>query len=93
MEYINNPKLQSLYKDVKEKYERVFKNVMCLTTEHFFLDQRKQKQLTEFLEVPTINVVPDSQNVRNYNLKLYDEDLKLAISKLKDSIDVYEKLI
>ena len=29
---------------------------MCLTTEHFFLDQNKQKQLTEFLEVPVINV-------------------------------------
>ncbi len=93
MEYINNPKLQSLYKDVKEKYERVFENVMCLTTEHFFLDQRKQKQLTEFLEVPTINVVPNPLNVRNYKVKLSDKDLKLARSKLKDSIDVYEKLI
>ena len=68
MEYINNPKLQSLYKDVKEKYERVFENVMCLTTEHFFLDQNKQKQLTEFLEVPVINVVPSPQNVRNYKV-------------------------
>ena len=93
MEYINNPKLQSLYKDVKEKYERVFENVMCLTTEHFFLDQRKQKQLTEFLEVPTINMVPNPLNVRNYKVKLSDKDLKLARSKLKDSIDVYEKLI
>ena len=66
---------------------------MCLTTEHFFLDQRKQKQLTEFLEVPTINMVPNPLNVRNYKVKLSDKDLKLARSKLKDSIDVYEKLI
>ena len=93
VEYVNNPKLQSLYKDVKEKYERVFKNVMCLTTEHFFLDQKKQKQLTEFLEVPMINVVPRPQNVRNYNVELSDEDLKLARYKLKDSTDVYEKMI
>ena len=93
MEYVNNPKLQSLYKDVKEKYERVFENVMCLTTEHFFLDQKKQKQLTEFLEVPMINVVPRPQNVRNYNVELSDEDLKLARYKLKDSTDVYEKMI
>ena len=93
MEYINNPKLQSLYKDVKEKYERVFENVMCLTTEHFFLDQNRQKQLTEFLEVPVINVVPSPQNVRNYEVQLSDEDLKLARYKLKDSIDFYEKLI
>ncbi len=93
MEYINNPKLQSLYKDVKEKYERVFENVMCLTTEHFFLDQNRQKQLTEFLEVPVINVIPSPQNVRNYKVKLSDEDLKLARYKLKDSIDFYEKLI
>ena len=93
MEYINNPKLQSLYKDVKEKYERVFENVMCLTTEHFFLDQNRQKQLTEFLEVPVLNVVPSPQNVRNYKVKLSDEDLKLARYKLKDSIDFYENLI
>ena len=93
VEYLNNPKLQSLYKDVKEKYERVFENVMCLTTEHFFLDQNRQKQLTEFLEVPVINVIPSSQNVRNYKIKLSDEDLKLARYKLKDSIDFYEKLI
>ena len=93
MEYINNPKLQSLYKDVKEKYERVFKNVLCLTTEHFFIDQNRQKQLTEFLEVPVINVIPSPQNVRNYKVKLSDEDLKLARYKLKDSIDFYEKLI
>ena len=93
MEYVNNPKLQSLYKDVKEKYERVFENVMCLTTEHFFLDQKKQKQLTEFLEVPVIDVFPNSRNVKNYNVELSDEDLKLARYKLKDSTDVYEKLI
>ena len=93
IEYINNPKLQSLYKDVKEKYERVFENVMCLTTEHFFLDQNRQKQLTEFLEVPVLNVVPSPQNVRNYKVKLSDEDLKLARYKLKDSIDFYENLI
>lgn len=93
MEYINNPKLQSLYKDVKEKYERVFKNVLCLTTEHFFIDQNRQKQLTEFLEVPVINVIPSPQNVRNYKVKLSDKDLKLARYKLKDSIDFYEKLI
>ena len=93
MEYVNNPKLQSLYKDVKEKYERVFENVMCLTTEHFFLDQKKQKQLTEFLEVPVVDVLPNPQNVRNYNIELSNEDLKLARYKLKDSIDVYEKLI
>jgi len=93
VEYLNNPKLQSLYKDVKEKYERVFENVMCLTTEHFFLDQKKQNQLTEFLEVPVIDVLPNPQNVRNYNVELSNEDLKLARYKLKDSIDVYEKLI
>ena len=93
MEYVNNSKLQSLYKNVKEKYERVFKNVMCLTTEHFFLDQRKQKQLTEFLECPVINVIPNPQNVRNYKIKLSDEDLKLARYKLKNSIDFYENLI
>tara|TARA_B100000965_G_scaffold406477_1_gene445612 strand:+ start:285 stop:1043 length:759 start_codon:yes stop_codon:yes gene_type:complete len=93
MEYINNLKLQSLYKDVKEKYEKVFENVMCLTTEHFFLDQKRQKQLTEFLEVPMINVFSDPQNVRNFNVELSHEDLKLARSKLKDSIDFYENLI
>ena len=93
MEYVNNPKLQSLYKDVKEKYERVFENVMCLTTEHFFLDQKKQKQLTEFLEVPVIDVFPNSRNVKNYNVELSNEDLKLARYKLKDSTDVYEKMI
>ena len=93
VEYVNNPKFQSLYKDVKEKYERVFENVMCLTTEHFFLDRKKQKKLTEFLEVPVIDILPNPQNVRNYNVQLSDEDLKLARYKLKDSIDVYEKLI
>ena len=66
---------------------------MCLTTEHFFLDQKKQKKLTEFLEVPVIDILPNPQNVRNYNVQLSDEDLKLARYKLKDSIDVYEKLI
>ena len=93
VEYVNNPKLQSLYKDVKEKYERVFKNVMCLTTEHFFLDQKRQKQFVEFLEVPILNKFPNPKNVMNYNVELSDEDLKLARYKLKDSIDFYENLI
>tara|TARA_B100001989_G_scaffold73307_1_gene50094 strand:+ start:252 stop:1001 length:750 start_codon:yes stop_codon:yes gene_type:complete len=93
MDYVNNPKLQSLYKDVKEKYERVFKNVMCLTTEHFFLDHKRQKQFVEFLEVPILNTFSNPENVKNYNVELSDEDLKLARYKLKDSIDFYENLI
>jgi hypothetical protein len=40
-----------------------------------------------------INVVPSPQNVRNYEVQLSDEDLKLARYKLKDSIDFYENLI
>ena len=50
LDYINNPKMQTLYKDVKDKFERVFDNVICLTTEDFFINQQKQDKLKKFLE-------------------------------------------
>ena len=31
-------KLQTLYSDVKNKFEKVFGEVMCLSCEHFFVN-------------------------------------------------------
>lgn len=93
MEYINNPKVQSLYKDVHDKYVRVFGDVMCLTTEHFFVNEDKQNKLAKFLGVPIIWHISKPQNVGNYKVELSHDDLELAKLKLKDSIDFYATLI
>ena len=93
MEYINNPKVQSLYKDVHDKYVRVFGDVMCLTTEHFFVNEDKQNELAKFLGVPIIWHISKPQNVGNYKVELSHDDLELAKLNLKDSIDFYATLI
>jgi len=93
MEYINNPKVQSLYRDVHDKYVRVFGDVMCLTTEHFFVNEDKQNKLAKFLGVPIIWHISKPQNVGNYKVELSHDDLELAKFKLKDSIDFYATLI
>ena len=93
MEYINNPKVHSSYKDVHDKYVRVFGDVMCLTTEHFFINREKQDELAKFLGVPMIWHISKPQNVGNYKVELSHDDLELAKLKLKDSIDFYATLI
>lgn len=93
LEYINNPKLQTLYRDVKEKFERVFDNVICLTTEDFFINQQKQDKLKKFLEVSEIKTLSNPQNVRNYKFELHNNYIELANTKLKDSIDFYTTLL
>lgn len=93
IEYISNPKVQSLYKDVHDKYVRVFGDVMCLTTEHFFVNEDKQNELAKFLGVPIIWHISKPQNVGDYKVELSHDDLELAKLKLKDSIDFYATLI
>tara|TARA_B100000282_G_C31648903_1_gene452073 strand:+ start:208 stop:951 length:744 start_codon:yes stop_codon:yes gene_type:complete len=93
LDYINNPKLQTLYSDVKNKFERVFGNVMCLSCEHFFFDNEKHNELAKFLEVPQINRIYDRMNQQNYEVGLSSEDLEQARYKLKDSLDFYATLI
>ena len=68
MEYINNPKVQSLYKDVHDKYVRVFGDVMCLTTEHFFVNEDKQNELAKFLVVPIIWIFKKQKNLETKNI-------------------------
>ena len=93
LDYVNNPKLQTLYMDVKDKFERVFDNVICLTTEHFFINQQKQDELRKFLEVSEIKALSKPQNVKNFNFELHNNYIELANTKLKDSIDFYTTLL
>ena len=93
LDYVNNPKLQTLYRDVKDKFERVFDNVICLTTEDFFINQQKQDELKKFLEVSEIKALSKPQNVKNFNFELHNNYIELANTKLKDSIDFYTTLL
>ena len=93
LDYLNNPKLQTLYRDVKDKFERVFDNVICLTTEDFFINQQKQDELKKFLEVSEIKALSKPQNVKNFNFELHNNYIELANTKLKDSIDFYTTLL
>ena len=93
LDYVNNPKMQTLYKDVKDKFERVFENVICLTTEHFFINQQKQDELKKFLEVSEIKALSRPQNVANFNFELHNFYIELANTKLKESIDFYTTLL
>ena len=93
LDYVNNPKMQTLYKDVKDKFERVFENVICFTTEHFFINQQKQDELKKFLEVSEIKALSKPQNVANFNFELHNYYIELANTKLKDSIDFYTTLL
>ena len=93
LDYVNNPKMQTLYKDVKDKFERVFENVICLTTEHFFINQQKQDELKKFLEVSEIKALSKPQNVANFNFELHNYYIELANTKLKESIDFYTTLL
>ena len=93
LDYVNNSKLQTLYRDVKDKFERVFDNVICLTTEDFFINQQKQDELKKFLEVSEIKALSKPQNVKNFNFELHNNYIELANTKLKDSIDFYTTLL
>jgi len=93
LDYVNDTKMQTLYKDVKDKFERVFENVICLTTEHFFINQQKQDELKKFLEVSEIKPLSKPQNVGNFNFELQDYHIELANTKLKESIDFYTTLL
>tara|TARA_Y100000004_G_C8823476_1_gene373010 strand:- start:69 stop:827 length:759 start_codon:yes stop_codon:yes gene_type:complete len=66
--------LQNLYPDVRKKFENVFDDVICLSTEKLFSSDDQSKKLCEFLNITNSNV----------NIKTIRENVNNNYSGLKD---------
>lgn len=92
LDCINLPQFQNLYADVKDRFEKVFSNLIFLTTENFFTNQSEHDRLSNFLGVPKIIMSDIYENKTDYDYHITAEDIELARTKLLPSIEIHKQL-
>ena len=73
-QFLEIESLQNLYPDVRKKFENVFDDVICLSTEKLFSSDDQSKKLCEFLNITNSNV----------NIKTIRENVNNNYGGLKD---------
>ena len=107
-EYMNLPQFQNLYVNVKDKFEKIFDNVIFLSTEKFYTNQTEHDRLSDFLGISKLEKSDGSQLKCGYNsitlANLYEnktlygdnvlssEVIEVATEKLLPSTRIYEQL-
>jgi len=84
-------KCDSLYLDIFNKFNNIFDDVICLSTEKFFGNQQEFDKLTNFLEIDRIEMSNEKSNEINYDKFSQDEMSKYQLL-LKSSCDFYANL-
>tara|TARA_B100000508_G_C11446144_1_gene271454 strand:- start:659 stop:1366 length:708 start_codon:yes stop_codon:yes gene_type:complete len=80
-----------IYVDIFNKFNNVFDEVLCLSTEKFFGSQEECDKLTNFLEIDKIEMVNDLFNDLDY-ATLDQNELPTYQGLLKKSCDFYKNL-
>ena len=80
-----------IYVDIFNKFNNVFDDVLCLSTEKFFGSQEECDKLTNFLEIDKIVMVNDLYNDLEYDT-LDQNELPTYQGLLKKSCDFYKNL-
>ena len=80
-----------IYEDIFNKFNNVFDEVLCLSTEKFFGSQEECDKLTNFLEIDKIVMVNDLYNDLEYDT-LDQNELPTYQGLLKKSCDFYKNL-
>ena len=92
LDILNLSQFQNLYSDVKNRFEKVFSNIIFLSTENFFTNQSEHDKLSNFLGVSKITMSDLYENKTDYEYHITAEDIELARAKLSPSIEIHKKL-
>ena len=80
-----------IYVDIFNKFNNVFDEVLCLSTEKFFGSQEECDKLTNFLEIDKIVMTNQFSNICNYDT-LDESELQTYQGLLKKSYDFHKNL-
>ena len=80
-----------IYVDIFDKFNNVFDEVLCLSTEKFFGSQEECDKLTNFLEIDRIVMVNQVSNDYDYN-EFDQNELQKYQGLLKKSCDFHKNL-
>ena len=80
-----------IYVDIFNKFNNVFDEVICLSTEKFFGSQEECDKLTNFLEIDKIVMTNQFSNILNYDT-LDESELQTYQGLLKKSYDFHKNL-
>ena len=80
-----------IYVDIFDKFNNVFDDVLCLSTEKFFGSQEECNKLTDFLEIDRIVMVNKVSNDYDYG-KFNQDELQKYQELLKKSYDFHKNL-
>ena len=80
-----------IYVDIFNKFNNVFDEVLCLSTEKFFGSQEECDKLTNFLEIDKIVMTNQFSNFLNYDT-LDESELQTYQGLLKKSYDFHKNL-
>ncbi len=80
-----------IYVDIFNKFNNVFDEVLCLSTEKFFGSQEECDKLTDFLEIDRIVMVNQVSNDCDYN-EFDQNELQKYQGLLKKSCDFHKNL-
>ena len=80
-----------IYVDIFNKFNNVFDEVLCLSTEKFFGSQEECDKLTDFLGIDKIVMVNELSNNLNYDTLSQDE-IQTYQGLLKKSYDFHKNL-
>ena len=79
--------------DVKSKFEKIFDNVLFLSTEKFYTNQEEYYRLSEFLGISTLTSTNSYENKTFYDDNvLSSKVIEIATEKLFPSIEIYRQL-
>ena len=92
LDILNLSQFQNLYPDVKNRFEKVFSNIIFLSTENFFTNQSEHDKLSNFLGVSKITMSDLYENKTDYEYHITAEDIELARAKLLPSIEIHKQL-
>ena len=89
--------VQTLYPDVKTKFENVFDDVICLSMEKLFSSDEESEKLCKFLDITNsnVNIKTIRENVNsNYNglEDLTEYQIDRARELLKPSVNTYDHI-
>ena len=80
-----------IYVDIFNKFNNVFDEVLCLSTEKFFGSQEECDKLTDFLEIDKIVMTNEYSNTIDYDT-LDESELQTYQELLKKSYDFHKNL-
>ena len=80
-----------IYVDIFNKFNNVFDEVLCLSTEKFFGSQEECDKLTDFLEIDKIVMTNEFSNSMDYDT-LDESELQTYQGLLKKSYDFHKNL-